>query len=114
MRYNNVANLVINVELPNEYIITAMADYQKEDNTYITTFYVNHKTVTMLDLVEDFEKIGFISDIKTIKMDITRFIDQKYKAGAFDKYIERYDRMLQCFDLGNEMLENMESLDNEV
>lgn len=42
---------------------------------------------------------------KTIKTNICRIVEQGCVSGFFDKYIERYELYIKCFEAGYEILE---------
>lgn len=56
MRYENTANLVIELDLGDGYYITAMTKWNKESNNYSITLYVRRNTEYLLDMMENFEK----------------------------------------------------------
>ena len=40
--------------------------------------------------------------------DVVRYVETNFKKGTLDKYIDRYEYMLKCFDVGNDYFENKE------
>ena len=86
MRYENTANLVIELDLGDGYYITAMAKWNKESNNYSTTLYIRRNTEYLLDMMENFENIRFDSTMQTIRNDIMKYVDDKNNTGDFDYY----------------------------
>lgn len=104
MRYENTANLVIELDLGDGYYITAMAKWNKESNNYSTTLYIRRNTEYLLDMMENFENIRFDSTMQTIRNDIMKYVDDKNNTGDFNYYKQRYSDIMRSFDIGEEML----------
>lgn len=104
-RYENVGNVAMTVKLPNDYIIFAISSYNKEENFNQVDMYLKDDMTDMLDYMEDFEKLEFSSDAVNLKKDIASYITDAYYAGSFNKYFDRYSRTMECFTLGNDILE---------
>lgn len=104
MRYENTANLVIELDLNDGYYITAMAKWNKESNNYSITLYIRRKYEYILDMMEKFENITFSSEMQNIRNDIMKYVDDKNNTGDFDYYKARYSNMMKCFDLGEEAM----------
>lgn len=104
MRYENTANLVIELDLGDGYYITAMAKWNKESNNYSITLYVRRNTEYLLDMMENFENIVFDSTMQTIRNDIMKYVDEKNNIGDFEYYKTRYSNMMKAFDIGEEIV----------
>ena len=105
LRYETIGTSTILVDLHNGYSIMAIANWNYNDKDYYTTFYISRNDTYMFDLVQELENTKFSSDIKTIKIDITKYITEKLNSGFFDYYIKRYEYQQKCFERGNEMFE---------
>lgn len=92
LRYENIANMTLLVNLHNNYSIVAMvkSNYKEEVDSYNVTFYIKRNDIDILDLIEKQENVNFDSNSKTIKTDIVRYITTLLSDGFFDYYIERY------------------------
>lgn len=104
MRYENTANLVIELDLNDGYYITAMAKWNKENNNYSTTLYIHRKHEYILDMMEKFENIIFNSEMQNIRNDIMKYVDDKNNIGDFEYYKTRYSNMMKSFDIGEEIM----------
>lgn len=105
LKYKNIGTVVISVDLHNDYHIIAMANWDKENNHYMSTLYIKREDVDILNLIEEQENVIFKSDIKSVKTDIAEHITKLLSEGFFDSYIHRYEYEQQCFDKGNEFFE---------
>ena len=107
MKYNKEANSVISINLHNGYFIIAMTKWNNECRKYYTTLYIKHKTVDILDKLENFTNVECTTtSAKEINSEVAEFIMDKFKSGEFDYYIKRYDYEQKCFDKGNEFFES--------
>lgn len=107
MKYNKEANSVISINLHNGYFIIAMTKWNNECQKYFTTLYVKHKTVDILDKLENFSNVECTTtSAKEINNEVAELVIDKFKSGEFDYYINRYDYYQECFDKGNEFFEN--------
>lgn len=104
-RYENLGNCVIEIALQGEYEIIAISNYDKVTKNNYATFYLKDKTVDMLDLMEDFASVEFGNDITALKKNIAIYITEAFNSGKFDKYFNRYARSMECFAIGNDILE---------
>lgn len=107
LRYKNIANVTIEIDLNNGYSVLVMARRNNEENTYSVTLYLknNKYNINHFDLIEDYQNIKFNSNNKAIKADITSAVAKLLDEGFFDKYIRRFVYEQKCFELGNESLE---------
>lgn len=104
MRYEIMANTVIKIDLHNNYSIVAFAKWNVETEKYLVDLYIKETTIDHLDLLDDYKNIVFNSDIKSIKTDITKYIETLYNEGKIERYIKRCEYELKCFDIGNEFV----------
>lgn len=109
LRYEILGNTTIKVDLHNRFSVVAIANWNHDTEKYTASFYLQRNDVNVLDLMEDLENTEFAeSDMKSIKIDLTKFIDEKLSEGSFDYYMKRYSYMLSCFDKGSEILKDGE------
>ena len=107
LRYKNLGNSVISVNLNNGYSVVAISIWDRGDNVYRTTLYLKGDTYDTLELIEGKEGMVVKADMKTIKGELTKIITNLLKYGFFKHYIERYVYMMKCFDKGNEFFESI-------
>lgn len=107
LRYKNIANVTIELDLNNGYSVLTMAKRNNETNTYNVTLYLqdNKYNINHFDLIENYQNIEYKSDAKTIRADITSTIAKLLKEEFFTKYIKRYEYEQKCFELGNDVME---------
>ena len=104
MRYEIMANTVIKIDLHNNYSIVAFAKWNVETEKSLVDLYIKENTIDHLDLLDDYKNIVFNSDIKSIKTDITKYIETLYNEEKIERYIKRCEYELKCFDIGNEFV----------
>lgn len=102
LKYENIATIVISVDLHNDYSIISMAKWDKESQKYLVSLYIKRNDIDMLDLIEKQEDITFNSDIKTIRNDMTQYITTLLTDGFFKYYIDRYEHAQKCHDFGED------------
>ena len=68
--------------------------------------YLKENTVDKWDLIEEAETIEINTNHKFINSAILKQIDLYLSEGFFDKYIDRYEYELKCFDRGNDLFES--------
>lgn len=97
LRYENIANMTLLVNLHNNYSIVAMvkSNYKEEVDSYNVTFYIKRNDIDILDLIEKQENVNFESNAKTIRVDVTKHITALLSDGFFDYYIERYQNLFE-------------------
>lgn len=105
LTYQKIANSVIEINLQNGYIIVAFINNGNEENQYKVTLYIRDDETTLLDLMGNFEHIEFNSNSKTIYATLLKQVATLLTDGCFDRYFDRYEYMLQCFDIGNDLFE---------
>ena len=107
LRYEILGNITLKINLHNGYAVIAITKWNRNTEKYSVTLYIQdiRHNINYFDLMEDFENIEFDSDIKTIKTDITYYVDNLVSNGYIAKYIDRYEYDEKCFELGNELIE---------
>jgi len=105
LRYETEANVTVSIDLQNGYSIIAMARWDSEKKKYYTTLLLHENTVSKWDLIEEAANIEMDSDMKAIKRDMAQYVTDLLTNGFFNKYIDRYEYELKCFDMGFEILE---------
>ena len=107
MRYINIGDLVISIDLKEvNYEVIAMAKWDKESRKYTASLYLKRYDIEQLDLMKEYENITFSSNKFNIKPVITHFVENEYRKGKLQYYIDRYEYYLKCFDKGNDYFEN--------
>ena len=104
MRYEIMANTVIKIDLHNNYSVVDFSKWNVETEKYSVDLYIKENTIDHLDLLDDYKNIIFESDIKSIKTDITKYIETLYNEGKIERYIKRSEYELKCFNIGNEII----------
>lgn len=101
-RYEN-PSMAITVPLENkDYKIMCIYSYIKNTDNY---------SLTMMLLRNDIDDPHYIdtqiikSTKENVKSDICRLIEKAESVKYFDKYIERQNYYLDCFDIGNDFFE---------
>lgn len=105
IRYENEANTVISVPINDSYKIYALPLWDKSEKLYHTRLYLVRKDIGNLVPIMEHENIEIKSDIKTVKIDLARYISNLNSKGSFKDYIQRYEYEQKCFDRGNESFE---------
>lgn len=113
LKYENIATIVISVNLHNNYSIVSFANWDKENNAYEVTLYLKRNDVDLLELIEKQENVVFDSDSKSIRTDMARYITDLFKEGHFDYYINRFEFEQKCSNKGFEFYEE-ERLNNGI
>lgn len=101
MRYENISTNTISVKINKEYEIIAMIMWHKDTADYDVSYYLTKPEIKMLDFMYAENNVFPTSDVRTIKHDVVKYIECLYKKGDFQRYINRYEYMLKCFDVGN-------------
>lgn len=109
LRYEKVGDVVLDIDLHNEYIARAIAKYDTEISDYKVTFYIKKRTIEKFMLVNTQENVVFKSTYRTINSAILKYVSNLLTNKEFDKAISQYEYEIQCFDRGNE-LEEQEKL----
>lgn len=112
LTYKKIANSVIEVDLQNGYTIVAFINNDNDEIKYEVTLYIRDEEISMFDLMGDFEYLEFNTTQKTIHSAILKQIATLMEDGCFNRYFDRYEYMLKCFDKGNELFEQESLGDN--
>ena len=105
LKYENIATVVISVDLHNDYSIISMARWDKENQRYYVSLYIKQNDTDILDLIEKQENMEFNSDIKSIRKDMAQHITTLFANGFFKYYIDRYEYAQKCHDFGEDHYE---------
>lgn len=105
LRYEKLAYATISVDLHNDYSVIALINWEQENAKYHVSLYLKRNDINMLDLIEKAEDIIFDSNMKSIKLDVTKRITELLSSGFFDYYVRRYEYEQKCFDRGNDLFE---------
>lgn len=103
-----MATNTISIDITDEYSVIAMINWNRDTSDYNISFYIKKNNIEILDFILSKENMFQGSDIKSIKHDVVRYVETNFKKGTFDKYIDRYEYMLDCFDVGNDYFESKE------
>ena len=106
LRYENISNNTISIDMKNGYSVIPMTLWDSFNKNYQVTFYLKGDTYDTLELIETKEKFIVESNIKEIKLDVTKIVSELLLEGFFKKYTDRYEYMMKCFDRGNELYES--------
>lgn len=105
LKYNFLGNSVISVDLKNGYSVIAISKWNKDEEIYRTSLYLKGDTYDILELIEEKENIKIYSDKKSLFVNLSKIITGYFVNGFFNKYIARYEYMMECFNKGNEFFE---------
>lgn len=106
LRYENFCNNGVSVDLKNGYSVLAVMLWNNESKNYTVSFYLKGDTYDTLELIESKENFVIESTVKTVKYDVTKIINDLLFSGFFKEYTDRYEYMMKCFDMGNELYES--------
>lgn len=104
LKYRIESSITISVEISNDYIVWAMANWDKENKKYAVTMYLQRNDVDLLDKMEQLN-CEIESDRQSIKSDLCKMITYLLDNNKFDSFINRYEYQMRCFDKGNELVE---------
>lgn len=114
LRYKIINKETIEVDLENDYIIIAMSHWDNAKQNYYVTLMLRKKNIHNWSLIEKAENIFLETNIKTLKRDMTMFVEKLYNEGFFSYYIERYEYEMKCFDYANELFEQRRLSESNV
>lgn len=101
MRYVNIGDLVISIDLEEVgYEVIAIAKKNKAEQEYIVTCYIKGYGIDMLDLMEEYENIKLKPFQRNVQAQIACFIEDEYKQGKLQYYIDRYADCQKYLDFG--------------
>ena len=104
-KFNN-SNDVITIDLHNGYTVIAITGFNTENRVYTTTLFLKDNTVDTWKLIENAENLEFHANDKTINSAILKKVSAFLEEGFFDYYIQRYEYEMNCFDVGNDLIES--------
>lgn len=96
----------IEMSLPKtDYLVRAniLKIGDKESHTYDITLELRTSDIGKWDMLDE-ERFSITSE--NINIDTCNFIMDKFSNGYFDRFINRYEYEMNCFDRGNELFEN--------
>lgn len=114
LKYEKIGDSAISVDLHNGYTIVALATYDYEKCTYSTTLYLKDNTINILDTIDELEPFEFCANYKTVNSVMLKYIASLLSEGLIDKYIERYEYIIRCFDKGNDFFETEQQSRSEL
>ena len=106
LKYIKVADSVISIDLGNHYTVIVLKTWNIEKQNYTIQLMLKENSVDKWDLIEEAETIEINTNHKFINSAILKQIDLYLSEGFFDKYIDRYEYELKCFDRGNDLFES--------
>ena len=102
-KYRGMDN-IITIDLHNDY--TTIAIIRKDANgAYDVQLMLKENSVNKWDLIEEAKHVVIHSDESRIYSAILKTVSTYLEEGFFDYYIARYRYELQCFDIGDDILE---------
>ena len=105
LTYKKMADIMLEINLYNGYSIIAFGLYDKDLENYKVNYYLKDNNIDTLEEVRDLENI-FICSNRTINSAILKQVSKLLSNGFWDKEIEKYNYLMQCFDKGNELFED--------
>ena len=96
---------ILRIDLHNGYSVIVIKSWTREYNNYYVELRLKRYDVERWDLIEEPESLVFNNDYKTINVAILKHVSSLLADGFFDKYINRYDYELKCFEIGNDIAE---------
>lgn len=90
LTYTKIADSVIEININNDYVVTAMYLYDVDNGMYNVNFYIREKDVDILDMMRELAT-SFKTDKLHINSAILKHVATLLFDGRFDRYIQRYD-----------------------
>ena len=112
-RYKGLNN-IITIDLHNGFSVIAISSLNYDTGNYEVELHLKDNQISDWKLIEDAEKLEFKTDGKRINSAILKQVATFLNDGFFDKYIERYEYEIKCFDKGNELFEAERLGENNV
>ena len=98
-RYENMATEVIKVDLQNDFNVIGMASWNKNENYYEVTLYLQYGNIENLYLDLDHEKVIFKdAERKAIKYDMCKYINKLYENDEFTRTMSNIKFEASVFD----------------
>lgn len=109
LKYESMGRSIL-VDLRNGYSIMALTKWDKVKQRNIATLYLKDNEIPMFDLIEKCEELILpYTNKNSFKSDMTNFIEKCFISGLFNEYIKRFQYQQKCFDVGSEILNELES-----
>lgn len=106
LRYEKMGTTMISVDITDDYSVFAIGKWDKQLKKYLVTLELKEKMTPLKDMiVDETDNLLVSTDMKTINLEMAKVITEKLNDGFFNKYIDRYNHMLRCFDKGTELLD---------
>lgn len=105
LRYEKISDSVISINLQNGYTVVAIEVFDHETYTYSVELYLKENSIDIWDKIDGIEPVTFNVNYKTIHSTVLKYIATLLSEGLFEKYIDRYEYMMKCFDKGNDCFE---------
>lgn len=108
LKYKN-KGYTIEITLPENkykgYSVECRYLYVVEKDKYLLSMWLIHNTIENRFKIDSQEiDTQYISGTKeTIKNNVCRIVEQAVKVGFFDRYVEEYEYIMKCFDVGSEI-----------
>lgn len=102
--YNGCKDILA-IDLHNGYTVIAIKSWNLDEQKYVVQLMLKENTVDKWDLIEKAESVEFNVGHKIINSAILKHVATLLSDGFFDYYIQRYEYELNCFDIGNEIVE---------
>ena len=96
---------IITIDLHNNYTVIAIKNFNREKNNYSVELRIKQNSIEKWDLIEDAENLEFNTNYKYINSTILKQVSKLLANGFFDKYVNRFEYEISCFDIGNEIAE---------
>lgn len=108
LTYKKVGDVVLDIDLHNNYIVRAMANYNSKTKQYDMYFYLREYTIEKFTLIDTLynEHITFPGNYKTIRTDILKYVSDLHSKNYFQESINNYEFECSCFDIGCVELES--------
>ena len=104
---------IITIDLHNDYTIVAIIG-KSENDTYDVQLMLKENTIDKWDLIDKAEHLTFNATENTIYSAILKQVAIFLEEGFFDYYVNRYEYELKCFDIGNEIMEQVHRPQNAL
>ena len=113
MKYKN-NGYSIEINLPKKYSgysVECQYQFDKDKDKYLLSMWLKSNDIDSRFKI-DSQKIDaqYISGTReTIRLNICRIVEHACTCNFFDKYIEEFEYLCECFDKGNEVFEKERS-----
>lgn len=106
MLYENVAKHVISIRLNECYTAIAMIGWNNDENKQTYSLYLKRDDIGLLDVMEEFKDVLIESQMET-RLYVAGMVNKLNDDNVFDYYIERYETMVNAFDIGIEIVNDI-------